>query len=136
MLESLIKEKAIENNFKLYRPVKNIQDKYLESSIYVMTSRFEGFGMVLAEAMACGVPCISFDCPHGPADIITNGEDGILVENGNIDKLAEAIYKLIENEELRIGMGQKAKANISRYSDKQVMKQWDELFKTFNASQR
>lgn len=134
-LESLIKEKGIENNFKLYRPVKNIQDKYLESSIYVMTSRFEGFGMVLAEAMACGVPCISFDCPHGPADIITHGEDGILVENGNTDKLAEAICKLIENEELRIQMGQKAKANISRYSDEQIMKQWDELFKTLNANQ-
>lgn len=136
ILESLIKEKAIENNFNLHHPVKNIQDKYLESSIYVMTSRFEGFGMVLAEAMACGVPCISFDCPHGPADIITNGEDGILVEDGNIDKLAEAICKLIENKELRKLMGQKAKANISRYSKEQVMRQWDELFKTLNANRQ
>ncbi|WP_455664242.1 glycosyltransferase family 4 protein [Phocaeicola sp.] len=129
MLESLIKKNAIENNFKLCRPVKNIQDKYMESSIYVMTSRFEGFGMVLAEAMACGVPCISFDCPHGPADIIKNGEDGILVENGAIDQLADAICQLIENEEQRISMGNKAKINIKRYSNEVIMKKWDELFK-------
>lgn len=129
-LVSLIKKNKIENNFKLCHPVKNIQDKYLESSIYVMSSRFEGFGLVLAEAMSCGVPCISFNCPFGPADIIKNGEDGLLVENGAIDKLADAICQLIENEELRISMGYKAKINIIRYSSEQIMNKWNELFNT------
>lgn len=133
-LASLIKKNKIENNFKLCHPVKNIQDKYLESSIYVMSSRFEGFGLVLAEAMSCGVPCISFNCPFGPADIIKNGEDGLLVENGAIDKLADAICQLIENEKLRISMGHKAKINIIRYSSEQIMNKWNELFNSLTTT--
>ena len=84
-----------------YPPVKDIQAKYKEASIYVMTSRFEGFGMVLIEAMAYGVPCISFDCPHGPADIIKHEEDGFLIKNGDIEHFVNAIIQLIANEELR-----------------------------------
>lgn len=70
-LQELIEKHHIENSFSLCPPTKSIQEKYLESSIYVMSSRFEGLPMALLEAMACGVPCISFDCPYGPAEIIT-----------------------------------------------------------------
>ena len=94
-LKKSITQNGIEDSFIIHKPVKNIKEKYLESSIYVMSSRFEGFGMVLIEAMACGVPCISFDCPHGPSYIIKDGEDGILVENGNVERLAEAMSTLI-----------------------------------------
>lgn len=109
-------------------PTNIIIQKYLESSIYIMSSRFEGFGMVLLEAMACGVPCISFDCPYGPADIIRNGEDGFLVEHLNAKALADSICQLIEQPELRKQFGRKAKKNIIRYSKDNIMKQWTELF--------
>jgi glycosyltransferase involved in cell wall biosynthesis len=86
--------------------------------------------MVLIEAMACGVPCVSFDCPQGPADIIQNGVDGFLVENGNIDLLGSKIIKLIEEKNLRKQMGAKAKQNVKRYRPEVIVKQWDELFKS------
>lgn len=128
-LRKSIAQNGIEDSFTLHKPVKDIKEKYLESSIYVMSSRFEGFGMVLIEAMACGVPCISFDCPHGPSYIIKNGEDGILVENGNVEKLADAISSLIMDKERRMAMGKAAKRNIARYSQENIMQQWENLFK-------
>lgn len=116
-------------NIHHFPPEKNIQDKYLVASIYVMPSRFEGFGMVLIEAMACGLPCVSFDCHYGPADIIRNNEDGFLVENGNTDALAKQILMLVENNKLRVSMGIKAKENVARFAPEIIAKQWDELFK-------
>ena len=109
-------------------PVNNIRNEYLNSSIFVLSSRFEGFGLVLAEAMSVGLPPVAFTCPCGPRDIIHDGEDGILCENGNIEKLAVGICKLIENEQLRKEMGQKAAQNIQRYAIDNIMKKWDELF--------
>lgn len=119
----------LENNVSFFPPEKNIRQKYIESSVYVMSSRFEGFGMVLTEAMECGVPCVSFDCPSGPADIIKDGEDGFLVEKENADKLAEKLITLIENQELRKKMGAKAKENVKRFSAETILQKWDKLFK-------
>lgn len=127
-LETQIKEKGVNETLHICEPTSAIAEKYAESSIYVMSSRFEGFGLVLIEAMACGVPCISFDCPYGPSDIIRNDEDGLLVENGNVRKLAEAIIYLIEHEEIRIRMGEKARINSQRYALGQIMNQWTNLF--------
>lgn len=126
--EKRINERKLEGTLKLTAPVKDIEARYLESSIYVMSSRFEGFGMVLAEAMACGVPCVSFDCPYGPSDIIRDGEDGLLVENGNVAQLAEKINYLIEHNDLRRLMGKRAKANIARYQRETIMQRWVTLF--------
>ena len=118
------------NNINFYNPVKDIQSKYLESTIMVLPSRSEGFGMVLIEAMACGVPCVSFDCPEGPADIIRVNEDGFLVDNGNVDELARKIITLIEDETLRKKMGSRAKENVQRYLPEEIVQQWDALFKS------
>ena len=113
-----------------FPPVKNIEAKYLESAIYVMASRFEGFGMVLIEAMACGVPCVAFDCNYGPSDIISDGMDGYLVENGNIKALSEKLIALIQNKELRQEFGAKAKQNVAQYQIESIAQQWYQLFKS------
>lgn len=123
-----IEAKGLKETLILAKPVTQIMERYLESSIYVMSSRFEGFGMVLAEAMACGVPCVSFDCPHGPSDIIVHGEDGLLARNEDTADLTEQINYLIEQDEIRKQMGAKAKENIARYSREIIMNQWVQLF--------
>lgn len=110
--------------------VSNIVDKYSESSIFVLSSRFEGFGMVITEAMACGVPPISFACPCGPRDIIDDEKDGLLVENGNIKQLAEKISYLIENEYIRKQMGLRAQISSQRFMMENIAKQWKQLFET------
>jgi len=129
-LGELAKQLNIENSVRFFDPVKDIEKKYLETSIYVMSSRFEGFGMVLTEAMACGVPCISFNCPCGPSDIISHGTDGFLIENGDTEIFAKAIQTLIENDDLRKEMGQRAKENARRFLPEIIVGEWDTLFKS------
>ena len=128
LLHRLIREAKMEDTVIVNQPTRQIMDRYLESSIFLLTSRFEGFGMVLIEAMACGVPVVSFDCPWGPADIIKNGEDGFLVGYLNTIEAAEKVVQLIESPELRKKMGIRARENVQRYSRNTVMKQWIGLF--------
>ncbi|WP_130734301.1 glycosyltransferase family 4 protein [Flavobacterium sp. J27] len=130
-LETIATELQIETSVHFLNPVQNIQSKYLESSIFVLSSRYEGFGMVLIEAMACGVPCVSFDCPFGPSDIIHHEEDGVLVPNGNIALLANGIANLVKNNELRLQMGNLAKKNVEKYKIDVIGRLWQQLFNSF-----
>ena len=107
-----------------------IQDEFLNSSLSVCSSKFEGFGLVITEAMACGLPVVSFDCPWGPRAIINDGEDGMLVENGNVDKLAEALVLMIQNPKQRKAMADKAIENVQRFSIDQIAGQWKSLFES------
>ena len=125
---SVLDTQNLSDNIHYFPPEKNIAQKYLESAIYVMSSRFEGFGMVLIEAMACGIPCVAFDCDYGPGDIITHQEDGVLVEQQNIKDLAEQILHLIKHEEVRKEMGVKAYQNVQRYQIPHIAPQWINLF--------
>lgn len=125
---NLIKEAGVEGNVFIHQPVSNIQEKYVESSFYVMSSIYEGFPLCLGEAMACGLTCVSYDCNCGPSEIIKDGEDGIIVkEVANVEKLAEAILYMIEHPEKRKEFGEKAQENIQRFSVDEVMKKWVKL---------
>ncbi|MBL0273029.1 MAG: glycosyltransferase family 4 protein [Chitinophagaceae bacterium] len=106
----------------------NIISEYQGASIYVMTSRNECFPMTLLEAMSFGLPCIVFDCETGPRHIISNQEDGLLIEKENPAKLAEAISSLIDNEILRKKMGERALENVQRFSPEIIYKLWESLF--------
>lgn len=127
-LKAKVKEYGIEQQVLFMPPTQNMEHEYMTSSMCLMTSRYEGFPVVLQEAMGCGLPCLSFNCPSGPRYIISDQEDGFLVENGNIEGMAQKVCELIENEALRKKLGQKAKENIARYSEDKIMGQWKELF--------
>lgn len=127
-LRTAIKEKNLSTSFVLHEPTQNIELEYLNSSIYAFPSRFEGFGMVLIEAMACGLPCVSFDCPCGPRDIINDGIDGYLVSNGDIRQLADKLFELISDDNLRDEMVVNARQNVKRFSIETIGKQWKDLF--------
>lgn len=115
-------------NIKLNAATENIIDRYCESSIFVLSSRFEGFGMVLIEAMECGVPVVSFACPCGPKDIVKDGKNGLLVVENDYYDLAEKINYLITNDKERIQMGKYAKLSVHNYTIDIIMKQWVALF--------
>lgn len=126
----LIKKLNLSDSCFIHPSTENIAEEYINSSIYVMSSISEGFGLVLAEAMSFGIPCISFNCPYGPAEVIKNGEDGFLVDNGDYEKLADKMCLLIEDEEQRKIMGCNARKNIQRYSPNIIMKKWEDLFES------
>ena len=127
-LQRQVDEEGVASSCLLKHTVQNIVDKYCESSVFVLSSRYEGFGMVIIEAMACGVPPVSFTCPCGPRDIIADGRDGLLVENGDIEGLAEKICYLIEHEDLRRKMGRQARVDVERFRIEHIAEQWKELF--------
>lgn len=108
--------------------VTDVQKEYLSSSLFVCTSRFEGFGMGIIEAMACGLPIVAFDCLWGPRSIIKNGEDGILVESGNVEQMANTMLSLIQSPERLTQMGRDARQNVSRFDIEIIAKQWKHLF--------
>lgn len=112
----------------LYGPTTDIQKEYVNSSVFVFSSRFEGFGMVLIEAMACGLPVVSFACPCGPKDIVKDGEDGSLAENGNVTALASKLSMLMNDTILRKTMAQSAVRNVQRFSMVKVAERWKSLF--------
>ena len=128
--EQLIDELTIDRNrCNLNGRINEIEQEYMKSSIAVCSSRFEGFGLVIVEAMACGLPVVSFDCLWGPHEIITNGENGLLVENGNIIKMADAINILIRNKKYREQIGKKSVVSVQQYNRSQIVQKWNDLFK-------
>lgn len=107
--------------------VADPEEIYRNSSIIALTSHYEGLPMVLLEAQEYGIPVVSFDCKCGPADIIENGRNGLLVKEGDIDGFADALSGLIRDHESLIAMGKAARAGAERWSAEKIMKQWTDL---------
>lgn len=123
--EQLVKELGIDSSrCHLNGPTTNIQQEYFNSSLFVFSSRFEGFGMVLVEAMACGLPVISFACPCGPKDIVKDDEDGLLIEKDNVDAMANGLSRLMEKDTLRKSMANAGKENVKRFNIEHIAQQW------------
>ena len=115
-------------NIQVHEPTPDIFEKYLECSVSLLTSRFEPFGLVLPEAMSSGLPVVAFDCPYGPAEIITDGKDGFVIKNRDIQAFAAKLCDLIENKELRFNMGRAGIVSSRRYSADRIMPLWHSLF--------
>ncbi|MET8637268.1 glycosyltransferase family 4 protein [Streptomyces sp. NPDC004680] len=98
------------------------------SSVFVQSSRGEGFPLVLLEAMACGVPCAAFDCSPGVREIVADGEDGLLARHGNTSELARHLVRLMSDENLRDTMGERARQNVRRFAPGVITRRWEELF--------
>lgn len=118
----------LDANVNLCPLTSNIIEKYKKGSLLLMTSIFEPFGLVLPEAMSCGLPVVAFDCPYGPADIIADGKDGYLIKDRNIEEFVEKVCWLIENQELRRSIGQAGILSSQRYDVSHIMPKWIDLF--------
>lgn len=126
--ERLINDLQLKENCLLHHTVSDIAEKYCVSSIFVLSSRYEGLPLVLGEAMAYGVAPVAFTCPYGPRDMITHQKNGILVEDGNIEQLASQICYLIENEDIRKEIGKQAQIRAKDFTMETISRQWKSLF--------
>ena len=129
------KIRSLSTNIYVYEPTADIMDRYRDYSILLLTSFYEPFGLVLPEAMSCGLPVVAFDCPYGPADIITNGVDGFLIKSRDIHAFADRVCQLIEDEDLRRRMGQNGIVSSQRFRADIIMPRWINLFEKLLSSQ-
>ncbi len=133
-LERQIAELGLEGKVVLHAPTRHIAECYAQSSLCLVTSRFEGFGLVMAEAMACGLPVVAFDCPYGPCDLVADGHNGRLIPMAETQTMVEAVVSLMASPELRQRMGKAGAALSASYSKDSVMGQWQSLFESLISS--
>ena len=130
-LEQLIESLNIDRDTcALHGRTSDIEKEYVDSSLFVCSSRFEGFGMVIVEAMACGLPVVSFDCPWGPGSIISDGDDGVLVENANVDALADKIIQVLSAKDYMHELAQNAVDKSKKYRLESIALKWKSLFES------
>jgi len=124
-LGKLINHLGLSHIIKLFPPTKELAKVMNQASLFVLPSRFEGFGMVIIEAMATGLPVIAFDCPVGPRNIIRNGVNGVLVEGGNIESLANELIKLAFNNTQQENMAAEGLLTSELYTEEKIYKCWE-----------
>lgn len=126
-INNLIDELDLRESVFLFPPTKEIEKEYESVSVFALTSVAEGFGLVLAEAMASGVPCVSFNCPSGPKDIISDKRNGYLIEEGDEQLYVDRLDELMNNEELRKKMGEQARIDIKKFDAKVISEKLNKL---------
>lgn len=126
-LEEKINKYGLERNLILQGNVNNIEDYYRKSAMFVLTSRAEGFGLVLTEAKKEGLPCVSFRCPAGPSEIILDGINGYLIDCFDIEQMAEKIDLLIEDVNMRKNFSDKALEGTEKFDINKIATQWKDL---------
>lgn len=130
-MEEQVNQWHLTDSVRLLRPTDDIESVYLNASILVMTSHYEGLPMVLLEAQACGLPIVAFACQCGPRDVITDGTDGFLIEGRDERLFADRLCTLMTDNALRRRMGSAAAQASERFSEERVMRQWQALFSHF-----
>lgn len=130
MLKTMIDRYGLGGSLHLVPANNEIEKHYIGSSVYVMTSRYEGLPMVLLEAQAFGLPVVSFRCKCGPSDLIADGENGYLVDEGDIKGFVFKLKKVMSDVELRRKMSQNALTSSGKFSEERVMRHWIELFES------
>lgn len=127
--DSLLTEiKQLDANIQVHETTSEIFEKYKQSSIFLLTSRYEPFGLVLPEAMSCGLPVVAFDCPYGPADIITDGTDGFLINKRSLEEFANRVCQLMDHWDLREKMSKSGIESSRKYAESCIMPLWKQLF--------
>jgi len=119
---------GLKGKISLSHSTESIIEEYLNASIFLMTSRTEGLPMVLLEAQACGLPIVSFDCETGPSDIVVDNENGFLIDCFDIEKMTQKISLLCSEYDLRLKFGEKAVANVIKFSPEIINSKWEKLF--------
>lgn len=133
-LESLwgkVQETFPQWQLRVHHDTKDMAAAYQEGSVLVMTSRFEGFPMVLIEAMTCGLPCVAFDCPYGPSELIEDGKTGYLIPYDDDQMFMDKLSYLMRHPEIRRRMGEEARKSVERFSVESVMAKWKKLYEGF-----
>jgi glycosyltransferase involved in cell wall biosynthesis len=125
----MILDRGLYDRVLLMGRTGHIGEAMAAGSIFVLSSRFEGFGMVIVEAMSKGLPVVSFDCPQGPGEIVRHGRDGILVPAGDVAGLANGLLELIEDVPRRRAYGAAAVENARSYAVGSIAERWEELLR-------
>lgn len=125
-----IKINDLEESITISGFTEDISNEYVHSDILAMTSRYEGFGLVLVEAQSCGLPTIAFDCPFGPRNIINDGHDGYLIKQNDIQDFIKKLETLMEDDKLRSEYSENAIKNAKRFSIDEISNKWIKLFNT------
>ncbi len=133
-LRKMVLDLHLYNHVFLMGPTTRLDEELAKASIFAMSSRSEGFGMVLLEALNCGLPAVSFDCPVGPREILTHGQDGLLVPTGDTDALAAELSRVIADADLRSDLAAGARKTAARYGPDVIGDMWERLFADLTAA--